>query len=384
MKILIATPYFYPSVGGVQNYVRSISLGLKQDYNHDIIIVTSGEKGGSVVRQRYENMIVYRLPIQFKLSNTPFSLMWKSQIKQIILEENPAVVIAHTPVPFMADMVERAALGKPFILTYHNDLTKSDWIGNLLAKTFYLLFTRRTMKRSYQIVATSEYYLNDSTYLQGYKDKIAIVPPGIDTGRFNGEVDKTWLKKKYPGKKLVLFVGSMDEAHSHKGVDVLIKAIAQVREVIPSIQLVAVGGGGGVRKYQQLAKELGVANIIDFTGFISDSDLPKYYAGSDVFVLPSLTTSEGFGMVLIEASACGTPVIGSNVGGISQALEDGQDGMLVRANNLQELSHAISTILSNPKLALHLGAHGQRKVKASFPWSLQVSKTARIVKELVS
>lgn len=380
MKILIVTPYFHPSIGGVQNYVLNIARLLKKEYKHKIVIITSGDKRGQVEKSVFEDMTVYRLPYDIKLSNTPIGFSWKQQIKDIITDEKPDVINAHTPVPFMADMAARASGPITFTLTYHNDLAKSSLLGNCLAKAFYILFSKRTMRRSDRIIATSSYYVATSPYLQKYKEKVEIVSPGVDFSRFNTKVEKTLLKSKYPDKKIVLFVGSMEKTHTHKGVDVLIKAVAQAKKVIPNIQLVVVGGGDAIPMYMQLAKDLEVTDVIDFPGFIDDQVLPEYYAGSDVFVLPSTNEAEGFGMVLAEAIACGTFVIGTKVGGIPFVIDDETAGLIVEPNNVKSLTDAIQiTLLDRKNLIATLNKKTQ-KAASRFSWSQSVTQTDSILR----
>jgi glycosyltransferase involved in cell wall biosynthesis len=383
MKVMIVTPYFYPKVGGLENYALNIALGLKKQ-GHIVFVVTSNHTSKNRIEEKVKGLRVIRLPRAFKLSNTPINPLWRWQLRAIIKSEKPNVINAHTPVPYIADMAARAAGQTPFVLTYHNDLAKPSFVGNFLAKTFYILLSRRTMRRSARIIATSEYYASASPYLQKYMDKVSIVSPGVDLDRFNPQVDKKWLKKKYPGKKIVLFVGSMDKTHSHKGVDVLIKAVAKAKKSIPNIQLVAVGSGDAISEYKQLAKKLKTADIVGFPGFIPDKELPKYYAGADVFVLPSTNESEGFGMVLAEAQACGTPVIGTKVGGIPFVVKDKFSGLLVRPNSDRDLSNAIKKILTDKLLRKKLSALGDQSVINNFDWFAQTRTLHNQITNLIS
>lgn len=371
MKIMIVTPYFYPKVGGLENYALNIAQGLKQE-GHDVFVVTSNHQEKSYINEVVEGLRVMRLPITFKFSNTPFGLGWYRSIKKIIKEEKPDVINAHTPVPFMADLAIRAAysIRTPSALTYHNDLAKSSLIGNLLAKLFYLLFSRKTLRIADTIIATSQYYVDNSPYLKKYIDKIQIIPPGVDLNRFNSTVDKNWLKKQFPKKKIVLFVGNLDKTHAHKGMSVLIEAVSIIKKQVPNIHIVAAGKGDAIPSYTSQAKAKGMGENITFSGFVDDDDLPKYYAGADVFVLPSTNESEGFGMVLAEAQACGTPVIGTNVGGIPFALNYGKSGKLVAPNNANELAEAILELLTNKAVSRKLSLTGEAYINDKFGWDV--------------
>lgn len=274
MKIMIVTPYFYPKVGGLENYALNMALGLKRNGN-EVFIVTSNDEKKEMVEEEVKGLRVIRLPITVKLSNTPVNPAWYFQLKRIIKAENPDVINAHMPVPFIADIAIRADGKTPTVITYHSDLIKSRGVGKYLAKLFYVLFMNKTLRKADAIIATSKYYEDTSPYLAKHKRKIGIAHPGIDTEVFNDKVDTTWLKRKYPGKKIVLFVAVMNKTHAHKGLDVLIKSMADVKKKIPEACLVAVGKGDAIPRYKALAKQLGLENDVTFPGFVSDEELPK-------------------------------------------------------------------------------------------------------------
>ena len=118
-----------------------------------------------------------------------------------------------------------------------------------------------------------------------------------------------------------------------------------------------------------------LATVVIFSGFIPSDKLPKYYRGSNVTVLPTTDNSEGFGMVLLEAGACGKPVIGTKIGGIPTVIDNEKTGLIVPPKDAKKLANAIIKILNNPDLANKLGKKGCQKVKSNFTWEKQVEKT---------
>src|SRR3989344_8783646 len=109
-KIMFVTPYFYPKIGGLENYAYNIAKGLKKKYDWEVVVVTSNhEQPHKYKEEKIDGMKVYRLPRWFKVSNTPINPMWYFMIKKIIKKERPNIINAHTPVPFMADMAAMAA-----------------------------------------------------------------------------------------------------------------------------------------------------------------------------------------------------------------------------------------------------------------------------------
>jgi glycosyltransferase involved in cell wall biosynthesis len=382
MKVMIVAPYYYPKVGGLENYARGIAENLTKN-GHNVFVVSTNHEGKKIKTEKIDGIKVIRLPIAFTLSNTPFNLNWRKQMKKIIETEKPDIINAHTPVPFISDISTRVADKIPVVLTYHNDLVKPSGLGKYLAKLCYLILINKTMRKATTIIVTSEFYADSSPYLAKYRHKLGITPPGVDISHFNGEVDKKWLKDRYPSKKIVLFAGNMDKSNSHKGVDVLIKSLASLRNRISNVQVVAVGRGDAIEDYKRLAKEYNVGDLIDFVGFVKSDELPKYFAGADVVTLPSINESEGFGMVIIEAAACGTPAVGSKVGGVPFAIKDKQTGILVSPGSKAELTSALADMLKSAKTLRIYGKAAQKRATSEYSWDKISRQTEDIFKRAV-
>lgn len=378
MKIMVVTPYFYPKIGGMENYAYNISKGLKEKYGWEVVVVTSNHEERKFLEEETEGMKIYRLPIWFKISNTPINPLWYFQIKKIISKENPGVINAHTPVPFIADIASRVCGEIPFILTYQNDLAKDNYFLNLFCKIYYSILGNKTLRLSNKIITTSMYYTKNSPYLKNDLDKIEIVSPGVDASKFNLKVNKGLLKRRHNTSTPILFVGQLDKTHIHKGLYHLLKAVSLVKINIKDIKLIVIGKGNNIKKYKHYAEKFNLKNNVIFTGFLSDELLPQYYAGSDITILPSCNRSEGFGMVLIEAMACAKPVVGTKIGGIPYVIDDGQNGLLVPSKDPEALSKAIVKILKNPKLARKMGESGYKKVMNNFTWNIQIEKTYKV------
>ena len=141
--------------------------------------------------------------------------------------------------------------------------------------------------------------------------------------------------------------------------------------------LLVVGRGNAIRSYENIARSLELNNVT-FTGYVSDATLAGYYAAARVLVLPSTTRSEGFGMVILEAAACGTPSVASHIGGISEAIVDGQTGILVPAGDATKLAVAIRRVLEDDVLHARLGEAAAKRVAHCFTWDQQVKQTERV------
>ncbi len=174
----------------------------------------------------------------------------------------------------------------------------------------------------------------------------------------------------------------MDRSHAHKGVPVLLRAASHLQRDGLDVQVILVGKGNAIGEYKLLASKLGVKHT-QFVGYVEDSCIPKYFAGSDVTVLPSITASEGFGMILLEASACGRPVVGSAIGGIPEAIANNRSGLLVTARSAESLASSISRLYKHPELAIRLGTYGSKRITQHFNWQKSSELTESVLLEVV-
>lgn len=381
-KIMMVCPYFYPRRGGVENYVLNISKGLSRDYKWQVVIITSSENKTLYKEEDLEGIKIYRLPYWFKLSNTPINPLWYFGIKKIIDTEKPDIINAHTPVPFISDLSALLAhkYKIPFILTYQNDLTKESQFLNLIIKVYYKLFGIRTGTFADKIITSSDFYARKSFFLKKFIDKVKVVSPGVDLGFYNSIKPGNDLKNRYKRKKIVLFVGQLDRTHAHKGLNILIESLSIVKKSINDLSLVVIGKGDMADNYKIQAKESGIGQSVEIINDADDKMLVRYYKLSDIVVLPSISDSEGFGMVLIEAGACKKPVIGSDIGGIPGVIENMENGILVKPGDPQKLADYIILLLSNTQLAKKLGSTRYKMVMEKFTWEKKVKETHKLLK----
>ncbi|HEX7593211.1 MAG TPA: glycosyltransferase, partial [Anaerolineae bacterium] len=207
-------------------------------------------------------------------------------------------------------------------------------------------------------------------------DKITVISPGVDLKLFH-PIDP-WAAKSLLGEPendhSVLFVGRIDPV---KGIDVWFKAMALVAEENPALRsklCVCLIGGDidedepdeEIARLQALKDELGIGDIVTFLGRRSQEALPYYYASADVVVMPSLY--ESFGMVALEAMACGAPVVASDVGGLSYIVRDGETGYLVPERDPRALADCLNRLLRDPALRARLGKRGI-EVAREYAWT---------------
>jgi len=204
------------------------------------------------------------------------------------------------------------------------------------------------------------------------REDIEIVPMGIDPNFFKRSSEVRDLRKRLGvGGKAILFIGRLID---WKGTEYLIKALPKILETYPGTKLLLVGSGPQKRRLVTLSRSLGITNTVLFIGEVGQEELPKFYSLATVFVLPSIVNdkgeTEGLGVVLLEAMACGLPVIGSNVGGIPDIISDGETGLLATPKDPDDLARKIIRLLSDETLRKSLIKNGLNLVRNNFSWDV--------------
>jgi glycosyltransferase involved in cell wall biosynthesis len=297
-----------------------------------------------------------------------------------IFAERYDVIHANFPSPNLASMSAWISSLKhtPAVLTWHNDLPPVTSGAGALVK-MHDLVSGSYLSIFKKIIATTYLYSKNSKTLRQYRDKVIVIQHGVDTSRFNLKADGLAVRQRHHlvDRKVILFVGALTRWHSYKGVDVLFKAFKIVSEKDAEARLMVVGGGNMTEFYKNITRDLGLSSKVVFAGRVDDEVLPQYYAACDLGVLPSKDSSEGFGLVLLEAMACGKPVIGSRVGGIPEVIEDGGNGLLIEPNDANSLAKAMITLLSDDRLRARMGAAG-RKFAEARDWSAVAEKVESV------
>ena len=201
--ILITTPYFYPTVGGLENYAFAQARGLvARGFK---VVVACGDHVSKVTSETIDGITIYRLPIWFAASNTPINFMWPVYLRRIIASEQPGIINAHTPVPFMVDMTALAAGRTPLVVTYHAaNLFKQSSLPVRLVTAAYLPIQAVTLRKARSIFAVSEFVrdslspkLRPKTFVMPNATTIA---PRAYRGRQDGLVFVANLNQRMPGR----------------------------------------------------------------------------------------------------------------------------------------------------------------------------------------
>ena len=201
--------------------------------------------------------------------------------------------------------------------------------------------------RNAKVIATfSDYTATKIKEQINSKYTYILFPPLIKENKFFIKPKNKKLIKKYKleGKKIILTVARLASTEKYKGYDKVIKALPKIIKKVPNIKYLIVGEGDDLLRLKNLVKNLDLEDYIIFCGFIPNKNLVDYYNLCDVFVMPS--KGEGFGIVFLEALACGKPVIAGNKDGSCDALLNGKLGVLIDPDNIKEIENAIIMVLN--------------------------------------
>jgi glycosyltransferase involved in cell wall biosynthesis len=367
-KLLIATPYYPPHLGGVEFYVANIAKELDSNLGWDVSIVTTGERGWKVDVKTENNMPIYRLPYWFKVSNTPVNFLWPLMLRRIIKKENVSIINAHAPVPIFADLALRVNNRIPVVVTYHMmSMAKGRSGADRLIALYEDYILPATLKRAERIICSSDKVRN--IFLSNFKFKSETITPGVNTDLFEPAATM-------PSNEL-LFVGSLNKSDTHKGLAFLLEALVGLVAKNPSLKLRVVGQGNGRPGFEEQVNGLGLKDHVEFLGGQFGEDLVRVYKSASIFILPTLNDS--FPLVILEAMAVGLPVISTSVGGIPGMIDDQKTGYVIEPGNSQALAEKIQYLLDNPDIAQAFGKSGRTKVSEQLTWIKQAKRTSTVL-----
>jgi phosphatidylinositol alpha-1,6-mannosyltransferase len=262
--------------------------------------------------------------------------------------------------------------------TYGADLllNKSLILNKIQIKFGLMLFNR--------VTAISRF---TKSLIKKYSNKkVYVIPPGIDPSRLytNVSINDFKKKKKIQNKKVILSIGDLVY---RKGIDIIIKTIPEVIKEVPNLHYIIIGKGSQEQELKNLVKELRLENYITFVPYANNLDLSRYYKSCDLFLLMSNSLRknsgvEGFGIVYVEASYFGKPVIAGKSGGTSDAVIDNKTGYLVDPKNKKQLLEKITRILKDKKLSRELGSNGVKHA-ANLTWGKIVRQYFKIYEEII-
>ena len=366
--------YFRPHLGGLEEHVYQLSKRLVERGNRVTVITSNIGLNRYDIRPEFEvidGIEIIRCKAKPWLFRSLKLIGFKDKLKKV----SPDIFHTHHPIPGVSDTTVFFAKshGFPSIVTYHADSAEDTFLNKTATRIYIHLIGKKMIKVADKVIATTRSYAQTSPLLNSFLDKVVIIPNGVDVERFSSSKGEKVRKKYNLYDKFVIF--ALGRMVPYKGFSYLIKAMSY----LPKKYILILGGTGILRKkLERLTVKYNLENRVIFTGFIPEEEKPEYYAACDVFVLPSVSRGEAFGITLLEAMASGKPVIATDLPGVKEVA--GIGGMIVPPKNPKKLAIAIKTMshknINSNKL--------RRLIKKKFSWEKVVDKIVNVYKQVIN
>lgn len=285
--------------------------------------------------------------------------------------------ISGAELTWLATLVHRV----PYIITYHNDLIADGLKGRFFDvyswMSLPLVFGRAKILGA--VTVDHAVHSRAARSFARHAQRLRALPNGVDVQHFHPDVNGQPVRAAFDiptSAPVILFVGALDHAHHYRRVDLLLDVVA----TLPDTHAIIVGDGDKRADYEAHADQLNMRQRVHFMGKLTHAELPPVYTASDVLVLPS-ECQESFGMVLIEAMACGVPVIASRLPGSRSVVLEGQTGWLVTPSHPNDLRDKLCLALEDPVRRRAMGLRGRKHVEETFSWTAVVTRLEAIYEE---
>jgi len=312
-----------------------------------------------------KNIKIYNLP--FKPPLGYYFNVW--HLKKLLNQIQPDILNTHYASGY--GTLARLSGFQPNLLSVWG----SDVFDFPFKSKFNMKLIQKNLRAANQIASTSNIMKKQTESIYRPKKNIVVTPFGVDCEQFKPmtvERDKNKIR-----------IGTVKKMAPKYGISTLIKAFALVKEQVKEdIELILVGGGPQEEELKLLAKKLRVSDSIQFIGSIPHYTVPKWLNSFDIYV--ALSTSESFGVAILEASACGIPVVVSAVGGLPEVVKDGETGYIVPRNNPIAAAEKLASLVNNQKIREALGKVGREFVLKKYRWSENADRMERLYRKVIN
>jgi glycosyltransferase involved in cell wall biosynthesis len=352
VKVLIVLTYYRPHTSGLTIYAERLAKGLVAR-GHEVTVMTSHTHvpRSHPVEKIVDGVRVVRVPVLFRISKGVIMPTFGLWATRLVLEHD--VVCLHLPQFDAAGVAARGRLfGKPTTLTYHCDLKLPPGLFNRVVNQVVHVMNRLAGRLTDRVVAYTEDFALHSPYLQALSDKIEVVPPPVELPEI-GEGAIAAFGKMHNLDHGGPVIGMAARLAAEKGVEVLLNALPRVLETYPEARVLFAGQYRDVMGEEAYAQRLApffrmYEDRWTFLGVLRPVQMAAFYPHLDVIVVPSLNSTESFGLVQVEAMLCGTPSVASNLPGVRQPVEQTGMGEVVPIGDSEALAEAIIRVVSTP------------------------------------
>jgi len=372
MRLIRVTHIFYPE--SLNNFLYELSLK-QSSIGYKINVITWSRQGTFKKEVFNENFIVYRLKgINFKLNGIVTEYPFLPSMNRYILRLNPDIIDAHSHLFLTTYMAIKLSKKQkiPSIVTVHGFAVERGPVVNSAQKIYLFSLARQIFVDATRIICLTRYDAHKIMKYYGIKkEKIRIIPNPVDINLFKPA-------NKRPEAPVFIWVGRFVP---EKGLQYLIGAMREVVKIYRDTKLILVGDGPLLPYIKNLVKNYNLESNVVFTGFIEHNRIPEILSKAYAFIFPSL--SEGMPVAVLEAMACGLPVIASDLPGIREIIRNGYNGILVPSKSTFALKEAMIRLISNEQLAKKMGERARKHIEKRHSWDCVLKALDGTYKEIL-
>ena len=362
----MVTQDFPPSVGGIQTYCRELGLRLAEALEGFAVLAPAGGAAGVPFK-------VHRVPLVS--SRAAMAAATVTAVPAVCRAGRYDVVLHAQWNTAVGGLVARQlGLTKRVVVAAHG---RELLLG---ASRGYRALRRSVLDRADQLIPVSRYTADLLARAGAPRTKIAVVHNGVDADRFFPADGDAWRHRVGLGPGPLLLTAS--RLVPRKGIDTVLRALPRIAADVPDVVYAVVGTGPDRRRLERIANDEAVTGRVRFLGHVDDADLCACLSAPDVFVMPARSDPpdvEGFGIVFLEAGACGRPVVGAAAGGVPDAIVPGVTGELVPPDDPAALAAVLVYLLRDPEYADRLGEGGRRRATTELTWDHAAERIAALL-----
>lgn len=370
MRTLLLSENFPPRTGGSGRWFWETYRRLPREE----FVIAAGQTEGASAFDETHNLRIHRLPLSLKAwgvrSVSGLRAYWRTNqaLKRIVRSDDVSIIHCGRCLPegLMA-LVLKMTRRVPYLCYVHGED-----VSTARESREHTWLVHRVLRGASLLIANSA---NTGRILreewQTPEEKVQVLYPGVDTRLFSpAPRDPNYRERLGWGNRpVILTVGRLQK---RKGQDMMIRALVTIRRSLPDILYSIIGDGEERASLGALAESMGLSNQVQFLGELGDNELLRCYQQCDLFALPNRQEGkdfEGFGMVLLEAQACGKPVLAGDSGGTAETMRVPETGCVVNCDGPDQLASVVSELLAHPDRLEQMGRNGRQWVVDRFDWA---------------